>query len=1019
MRHVRFASTRLMLALFLLTFLACGPTRVFAADTPGPSGQLPATTTANNPLADSFLTPPETSKPWAYWWWLNANVTKESITHELEGMKAKGLGGFLLFDVTAYGHELVPPPERHIDFMSPEWRELVHFAMQEADRLGLQMSMNLSTCGGALQAPWSMGEHSPKQLIFTSIDVTGPTRVTCRLKKPESEFFWPVAVVAARHADSPKQTATDNPAAASNPVTMPDAWTPIFKTGHRAASLVLPKDATLVNEVIDLTAKVDAAGQLTWDVPKGKWTLLRFGCEPISGRDKDVDILNTEAVEDHFDRMAKTILKDAGPLAGKTLTHFYNVSWEGTAPSWTPGFEQDFLKYRGYNVRPYLPILAGMVVDNRDVSERFQGDYCRTLSDCFRHNCYQKFTELCHEAGVRWHAESGGPWLFRYPLFSHGDQFAFWGVNDMPQGEFWWPSKTHTNARRTAMAAHIYGKPIVSIEAFTHMRAHWSAYPASLKPFGDAAFCDGMNQFVWHTSSASPKEFGKPGIVYFAGTHLNPNITWWDKARPFLDYLTRCQHMLRQGKFVADVCCYTSDRNRKNWGRDEKWGEKTSLELPKGYTYDLLNTEVLLNRLSVDDGDLVLPDGMRYRLLVVDLEEEIIPPQAIAKIIELAEAGATVVLGPRRPTRAPGLTDFPAADDNLARLATKLWGEQTQQPSTRNFGRGKVIAGTAMADVLQAEHILPDCDGPFDYIHRHGDDFDAYFLSGTGDAECTFRTAGKQPELWDATTGQQRAAVHYRTTDDGRTIVPLSLPENGSVFVVFRNPIRQPHLIAIEGPAAGMEIVDQTDATAQVRFWQPGRYVLTTSQKKQLPIDVAELPKPQTLSGPWNVDFLSGMGAPESTVFDQLVAWNEHPDPAIKYYSGTAVYRRSFDLDSKQAAGLVRLQLGQAKNIVRVRLNGKDLGVVWTAPWTVDLTGLVNSGKNDLEVEVTNLWVNRLIGDADLPPEKRFTKTNVALQKGKRTLRVFQGFGSTDPLETSGLLGPVQLEFGQQRDVSL
>jgi hypothetical protein len=437
------------------------------------------------------------------------------------------------------------------------------------------------------------------------------------------------------------------------------------------------------------------------------------------------------------------------------------------------------------------------------------------------------------------------------------------------------------------------------------MQPHWSVYPALLKPLADAAFCDGINQFVWHTFTASPPEFGKPGIEYFAGSHVNPNVTWFEQAGGFLAYLGRCQQLLRQGRFVADVCCYTGDKPYLHWGRGDKWSEKASLVLPKGYTYDLINNEVLLERLAVADGDLVLPDGMRYRLLVVDLEDETASPPILRKVLELAKAGGTVVLGQRQPVRAPGLTDYPACDDEVRRLANELWS----QPG--RLGKGQVIQGATLDRVLEGEGILPDFVGLWDYTHRCADGTEIYFVAGTGQADCTFRVRGKEPELWDPVTGQTRDAVCYRVTDDGRTVVPLQLPVNGSVFVVFRRPAAPRRLAMIQAPDGALELAGRDQDGVRLRVWQTGRHILASPGGEQCTVEAAKLPDPHVLSGPWQVSFAPGWGAPESAVFERLVAWNEHPDQGIKFFSGTATYRKSFDLDEVQAKGLVRLQLGQ------------------------------------------------------------------------------------------------------------
>lgn len=963
-------------------------------------------------LDQAFRSPPDSAKPWAYWWWLNANVTKDSITRDLEEMKKKGLGGFLLFDVTAYGQHIVPSPERRVEFMSPPWRLLVKHAMSEAYRLGLQMSVNLSTCGGALRAPWSTGPQAPKSLVWTSADVAGPKRVMCVLPRQQGPRSWDVALVAARI------TGGD---AAVNPASLPPAGSQIRfpdDPDRWQQAVLTPKPVTTA-EVVDLTEKVNAEGRLAWDVPEGRWRVIRFLSTVTQGAESDVDMLDSAAVEAHFDRFGKTILKDAGSLAGKTLTHFYSVSWEGAIPTWTFGFDREFARYRGYSLRPYLPVLASMTVKSPEVSQRFLRDFGRTLSDCFMNNCYAKLGELCRQAGLEWHSESGGPWRRDTLLFAHADALAFWGRNDMPQGEFWWPGTPtvgNSNALQAAMAAHIYGRPLASIEAFTHMRPHWSAYPASLKPSADAAFCDGINRFIWHTFSASPPEFGKPGIEYFAGTHLNPNVTWWEEAGAILAYLARCQTMLQQGRFVADVCCYRSDKNYTTWNRSAR-AARPSLGLPKGYALDLVNTEVLLERLSVKDGRLVLPDGMRYRLLWVDLEDGPFPPEALRKIIQLARDGATVVLGPRRPRRAPGLKGYPACDEEVRGLAADLWSDPGDGSWQRPLGKGKVIGAVGIDPVLKAEKILPDFAGPWEYVHRRSDAADVYFLAGAGSAECTFRTCGKEPELWDPNTGAIRDAVCYRTTDDGRTVVPISLPEHGAIFVVFRRPAQPKHIVAASGPEEGLQIEGRTDSGAVIRLWRRGHYAIHTSSDKQVVLDATAIPDATPLVGPWTVRFAPGWGAPESVVFDRLVAWDKHPDDGIKHFSGTATYRKAFKLTVDQARGPVRLQLGEVRYVARVRVNGKDLGVVWTSPWIVDLTGTVKTGENDLEIGVTNLWVNRLIGDAGLPKNRRLTKTNIYLQEGARTVKPYQGYCSKDPLVTSGLLGPVRLEFGLQREV--
>ena len=885
-------------------------------------------------LDQGFGAVPNADKPWVYWWWLNGNVDKQTIARDLEAMRRVGIGGFLMFDARAYHDDKnhVPAPPSKLDFMSPEWRKLVKFSLEKADELGLTVSINLSSCAGALKGPWEVGDDAPKKLVWTSSEIRGP-KFSYTLQKPEGLRFWDVALLAVKHADS-------------------NATAQLSEQWQDTA----PKAGTqpVITDVVNLTAQLDKKGKLLWTVPKGRWTLLRFGCTTMPGHEFDVDILDPAAVEGHFNRMGKALLEEAGPLVGKTLTHFYSVSWEGAAPTWTLALPKEFETRRAYPLRPWLPVLAGFTVKTAADSERFHRDYFRTLGHCFRDNFYGKMQALCAQAGLKWHSESGGPWDRKLASFAEADQISFLGRNDMPQGEFWFTGAASTKRqdlnRPQAMAAHIYGKRLAASEAFTHMVQHWSAYPAVLKPLADAAFCDGVNQLVWHTFTASPASFGKPGIEYFAGTHINTNVTWFPQARPFFDYLGRCQFMLRQGQPVIDVAVYIGDKPYQHWGRGKRWSPRATLELPPGFNYDLVTSEVLLERLAVSDGNLVTPEGIAYRMLVVDLDDETVPLSVLRRIASLRGSGVAVVLGQRKPQLGATLPVSAPSDAELRRIAEALWAKPSR-----------------IADVIAARGLTPDCVGPFDFAHRHEGKNDIYFVAGQGPAECTFRVADKRPELWDPVTGKQGTATAWTATPDGRTTVSLNLPENGSTFIVFRT-FDQPQQAAPQPP-----------------------------------------PQLQTLTGPWEVRF-----GRKKAIFDELTAWDKNADDAIKYFSGAATYKKTFAVTAEEAGRVQRLHLGTVKCLAQVRLNDRDLGVVWTAPWSLDIADAIKTGRNELEITVVNTWVNRLIGDAGLLPEKRTTETNVGLETGKRTLKAFQGFASEDPLMTSGLLGPVCLELCPQ-----
>jgi len=588
------------------------------------------------------------------------------------------------------------------------------------------------------------------------------------------------------------------------------------------------------------------------------------------------------------------------------------------------------------------------------VSDRFARDYRRTVADCIAENYYGRLSELSRKHGMGIHPESGGPffthWIDALQCLGKSDipMGEFWARKTEPAGRFWYRDqfKRCDTVRQAATAAHIYGKKYVQAEAYTTMGPNWEKDPYMLKDVGDLALCSGLTRNMLCFYVHQPYLDIKPGNQWQgAGTHFDRNITWFPQSHAWLKYLARCQFMLQQGLFVADVCYYTGgDVPGFVPGRDHM-----KPALPAGYDCDSINDEVLLTRVSAKDGRIVLPDGMSYRLLVLP-PTEIMSISVLKKLNELSKAGVAIVGA--KPLRTPGLRGYPACDDEVKKLASKL----------------KLISGKSLQEALAALGVQADFESkgaPLHYIHRRSKGADIYFVSNQQDksvsAECTFRAAGRQPELWDAVTGECRDAVAFKIAG-GRTTVPLELAPRGSLLVVFRKSAS-----STKGPAAS---------------------------------NFPELAQVGKISGPWTVKFDAKWGGPKSVEFKTLEDWTKRPEKGIKYYSGKATYHKTFDLPntSRGVGERLYIDLKRVRNVARVRLNGKDLGVIWTAPWRVEITGAIKPSANKLEIDVINLWPNRLIGDAAEPKEERLTKTNVTK------------FKANSPLLPSGLLGPVTLQ---------
>jgi len=737
------------------------------------------------------------------------------------------------------------------------------------------------------------------------------------------------------------------------------------------------------SDVIDLTSKMAPDGTLSWNAPDGKWVILRLGYSLMGTKNHpamptaegfEVDKLSRKYVESYFHGYLDPVAKALGPLYGKSFKYLLIDSWEAGMLNWTDEMLSEFRKRRGYDPKPYLPALTGRVVDSAEVSDRFLWDFRRTIADMIADNHYGTFAELLHKQGLGLYSEAAG---LGTPTLEDG--LLFKGRVDVPMAEFWTQipagklrDQDEADVREAASASHIYGKKLVAAESFTTVGIPaWGQPPSYLKWLADYTMSLGLNQFVIHTSAHQPLE-RKPGITLdVAGQHFNRHMTWAEQAGSFVSYLARSSYMLQQGLYVADLCYF--------------YGESAPItvpatanikpEPPAGYSYDFINTEALLNRVSVSAGKLVLPDGMSYRVLVLP-ETDRMTPNVAKKIRELVKAGATVV-GPK-PAKSPSLVDYPSSDRDVSSVARDVWGDIDGNSKTEYvYGKGKVVWGDSLKDVLAAKNIPPDFeysrprqDTTLVWIHRRIDDIDVYFISNqkerTETITVSLRQSGKAAELWHPDTGEIEPAEY--TIADGRTEVTIELEPFGSTFVVFRKKTSD------------------------------------LSRKLPHPTDIIA----GTIEGAWDVSFPPNWGAPDQIHLDKLISWTDHSSEGVRHFSGTATYTKEIEAPQSWFGNGTRLvlDLGNVKEIAEVSINNTPLGTLWKPPFQVDITGILKPGANRLEIKITNLWPNRIIGDLALPQNERYTFTTALLSSHTTPA----DYTKDTPLFESGLIGPVTIK---------
>jgi hypothetical protein len=645
---------------------------------------------ADSDLEKGFVHPPDSARPWVYWFWLNGNITSNGITADLEAMHRAGIGGVLIMEVDQGA------PKGEAPFGSPVWRDLFKHVCSEANRLGLQVNMNNDAgwCGSG--GPWITPELSMQKVVWSQTNCQGGRHFDGLLAQPEAvaNYCRDIAVLAFPTPAGNARTAGLQAKA---------AFTPDFVPPATESSRVAKDQCIAVDKVINVTANLDANGHFKWEVPEGNWIILRLGHTstgvenhpaPQSGLGLESDKLSQRATEAMFDGLMGKLISGSEKAAGTTLISTHIDSWETGSQNWTPHFREEFRARRGYDLLPWLPAMTGRVVVSAEASERFLWDLRKTVSDLVLENYAGHFRKLAHRHGMRLSIEA----YTTCPT----EELAYAGRADEPMGEFWsWPKYSAAySCTEMASAGHVYGRKIIGAEAFTATDdERWQGYPGNIKDLGDWAFCEGINRFVFHRYALQPWEKSvRPGMSMGPwGLHYERTQTWWDQSQAWHEYLARCQFLLQQGLFVADICLLAPEGSPQTIDRQRSFISKSPdnegqpMDRP-GHNFDVCPPEVVLTRMSVKDGRLVLPDGMSYQMLALP-QCDTMTPALLGKIKDLVQAGATVAGA--RPLKSPSLSNYPACDAELKNLAEELWGtnEITGEVAERPFGKGRVLCG--------------------------------------------------------------------------------------------------------------------------------------------------------------------------------------------------------------------------------------------------------------------------------------------------------------------------------------
>jgi hypothetical protein len=724
-------------------------------------------------------------------------------------------------------------------------------------------------------------------------------------------------------------------------------------------------------DVIDLTSEMKPDGTLEWTPPAGNWIVLRLGYSLTGHKNSpaspeatglEVDKLNADHVKAYFNNYLDQYKDATGGLMGqKGLQYMITDSWEAGVQNWTDNMMAEFTRRRGYDILPWLPVLTGHIVESSEASDRFLWDFRKTIGDLTAENHYDQLTDILKERNMARYTEShesGRAFI--------GDGMEVKRNAAVPMSATWTPggldrgtevaTRYKADVRESASVAHIYGQNLVAAESMTAIGSAWAWSPELLKSTADMELANGLNRFVIHTSVHQPVNDKIPGLGLGPfGQWFTRHETWAEQAGPWMTYLSRSSYMMQQGKFIADILYFYGEDNNIT----ALFGEKLP-DVPEGYSYDFVNADALVNLLAVTKGRITTPSGMSYNLLALDANSRHMTLPVLRKIRDLVNAGAIVVGD--KPSETPSLKDDPA---EFKTIVDQLW---VNEKGENAVGKGKVFGGSTISEVLEALNIVPDFTytRPQDktnllFVHRQAGDMDFYWVNNRNpwieDVESTFRVKGREAEIWHPETGKIEE-VSY-TIENEMTRVPLHMEASDAVFVVFRD-----------------------------RAKETSRTIAKLAEQKLAAVE-----------GPWTVSFQEKKGAPEVVTFETLTPWNENADNGVKYFSGTGTYAKIINAPGEwfNKGSDIWIDLGSVKNLAEVVVNGKSLGVVWKTPFRVNMTGVLKEGENELEIKVTNLWVNRLIGDTQPDVKEKISFTTMPFYR------------TNSPLIPSGLLGPVQI----------
>lgn len=958
---------------------------------------------------DFFKTPPMDCWPHTRWWWPGNATTKDNITYELEQMRSHGIRGVEQITMSPYYEK------GNIKYLSDGYMELVKHTVQEAKRLDMEVSFNFGGPGWIIGGDWVADEDKSKDMIPTFLDIQGPVKLNQKLPDHliKTNRSWEIY----------------------KPNLSGDEKLIAVVAGKINKGIIDPASLTILTENV-------ADKKIKWKVPEGEWRIMCFWLS-IDKTHQTVNHFDAEAVLRHCDYLGGKYKIAVGAEFGKTVESFFCDSFElpyqAAGIKWSDGLLNKFKNKNGYDLTKYLPAIWW---DVEDTSPKIRYDVNQFLSETGTETFFETFLGWCKENGIKGRIQ---PYGFETDILQSS------GMTHIPEMEItpgekdqhpWFDTRIGPK-KYVASGAHIYGKNIISVETNTFL--HWERYRATLeeiKIVSDGFLRSGATKFYTHGFSASPERDLAPSRRTGWATQVNPTNSWWKYYPLLTQYIARCSYILRQGNFAPDIAIYsplanqwTKDvLNARRWTRDFDWGELGNLLISNGYDFDLLNDDALQNIVKFENGNIKIRN-LEYKVLLLP-NIEALPLNTLKRIEEYVDGGGAVIALDRLPQFSTGYKNSDPGDLEVQRIVSKLFKNQNGKSLAPNpVGKGNThyIKNVIHREIwwdqystmldpflnILNQHIAPDFGIDFAYeeirknegltfLHRRVDNADLYFVTNIQrqaiSMEVNFRVHNKNVWNWNPYNGEITELFQYVNSEKGMKI-PLVLAPWESTIIVFEKGASSPHVTKSNLD----KIVDITGKTVTAEVSQNGSYfvnILNDDEKTFLTKEISGLPSPIIINGNWKLTLESDHFNKVEKELKYVSSWTN--DELTKHFSGTGKYSIQFKLPEDHIKPDIKLELelGKIGNIGEVLINGKNAGTVWMKGQRCDISNLVNKGKNELTVYVTNTNINRVSAFKKVIPVPddlvdKFGEAN-------STTRLPREFGF-EPLPPSGLMGPVKI----------